>query len=138
MQCSQCGHDNLPQAKFCAKCGAPVAASRVSSPSVPPPPPSPGPPPVPPPGQPPSGKLIYPSNPPQSPHLAWINILIPGLSQILMGQTAKGIVLLVSSYVLLVVGIGALVWLASIIDGYLVGQVLQSGRPVGEWQFFPS
>jgi hypothetical protein len=55
-----------------------------------------------------------------------------------MGQTVKGIVLLVSSYVLLVVGLGAIIWIASIIDGYLVGQVLASGRPVGEWQFFPS
>jgi uncharacterized membrane protein YvbJ len=26
MKCPQCGHENLPQAKFCAKCGAPVSA----------------------------------------------------------------------------------------------------------------
>ena len=136
MQCSRCGQENPPHAKFCAKCGQPMSAASAASPPVPPPPPPP--PPPRPPGSPPSGKLIYPSKPPQSPHLAWINILLPGLSQILMGQTTKGIVLLIGSLVLLPIGIGALVWIGSIIDGFLVGQVLQSGRPVGEWQFFPS
>lgn len=128
MQCSRCGHDNPGQAKFCGKCGAAMA-------TVPPIPGSPpGPPPLPGQGQ----KLIYPSNPPQSPHLAWINLIIPGLSQMLMGQTVKGIVLLLSSYVLAAVGIGVLIWIASVIDGFMVGQVLQSGRPVKEWQFFPT
>lgn len=56
----------------------------------------------------------------------------------LMGQTVKGIVLLISSWALSVAGIGLLIWIASIVDGYLVGKVLASGRPVGEWQFFPS
>lgn len=55
----------------------------------------------------------------------------------LMGQTVKGIVLLVSSWALALTGIGLLIWIASIVDGYMVGQVLQSRRPVGEWQFFP-
>jgi uncharacterized membrane protein YvbJ len=36
MKCSQCGHENLPQAKFCAKCGAPIAvAATQPTPSVP-------------------------------------------------------------------------------------------------------
>jgi TM2 domain-containing membrane protein YozV len=64
--------------------------------------------------------------------------MIPGLSQILMGQTVKGVVLLIASWSLSLVLIGVLIWIASIIDGYMVGKVLQSGRPVGEWQFFPS
>ena len=132
MQCPRCGQENPPQAKFCGKCGEAILAP---PPTVPPPPP------IPPPGGPslsPAGTLIYPSKPPQSPHLAWINLLIPGLSQIMMGQTTKGIVLLAASYVLIFIGIGALVWIASVVDGFMVGQVLQSGRPVGEWQFFPS
>ena len=37
MKCSQCGHENLPQAKFCAKCGAAMTATpEQSGPSVPP------------------------------------------------------------------------------------------------------
>lgn len=136
MQCSRCGQDNPPQAKFCAKCGQPISA--------PPPPVPPSPLPQPPPrpnvpvGPSPAGKLIYPSNPPPNPNLAFINILVPGLSQILMGQTVKGIVLLIASLCLSLVLIGVLIWIASIIDGYMVGKVLQSGRPVGEWQFFPN
>ena len=36
MKCSQCGHENLSQAKFCAKCGAPItAAAAEPTPSVP-------------------------------------------------------------------------------------------------------
>lgn len=36
MKCSQCGHENLPQAKFCAKCGAelPSVAPVQPTPSV--------------------------------------------------------------------------------------------------------
>jgi hypothetical protein len=141
MQCPRCGQENPPQAKFCGKCGEAILAPPTAPPPPPPIAPAPG---VPPrtggiaAGPTPTGKLIYPSNPPQSPHLAWVNLLIPGLSQILMGQTTKGIVLLVGSYVLLFIGIGALVWIGSVVDGFMVGQVLQSGRPVGEWQFFPS
>jgi hypothetical protein len=135
MQCSRCGQDNPPQAKFCAKCGEPISAS---PPPVPPPPPRQ---PLPTPHAPgelrPTGKLVYPSNPPPNPNLAWINIIIPGLSQIIMGQTVKGIILLIASFSLSLVVVGLLIWIASIIDGYMVGQVLQSGRPVGEWQFFP-
>jgi uncharacterized membrane protein YvbJ len=35
MKCSQCGHENLPQAKFCAKCGAAITAPAQPTPSVP-------------------------------------------------------------------------------------------------------
>jgi TM2 domain-containing membrane protein YozV len=127
MQCSRCGQENPPEAKFCGKCGAPM--SQVPPPVRPEPIPAP----------PPTGKkLVYPKNPPLSPHLAWLNLIIPGLSQILMGQNAKGITLLLSSYLLAWAGIGVLIWIAAVIDGFMVGQVLQRGQPVGEWQFFPS
>lgn len=131
MKCSRCGHENLPQAKFCAKCGA---AMSVSPPSPPPTPsPSPQPPPVPPAGT----KLVYPKNPPINPNLSWLNLFIPGLSHFMMGQTMKGVVWLVGCFVLWAVALGWAVQIASAVDGYMVGKVLQSGRPVGEWQFFP-
>jgi TM2 domain-containing membrane protein YozV len=127
MQCSRCGQENPPEAKFCGKCGAPMApAPPTVRPEPIPSPPSTG------------KRLVYPKTPPLSPHLAWLNLIVPGLSHILMGQTAKGITLLLSSYLLAWAGIGVLIWIASVIDGFMVGQVLQRGRPVGEWQFFPS
>jgi hypothetical protein len=32
MQCAKCGHDNVPQAKFCAKCGGPLLVAGEASP----------------------------------------------------------------------------------------------------------
>lgn len=120
MVCTKCGHENTSEAAFCGKCG--TVLSRSSSPET----------------TPRDAGKVYPSNPPKSPHLAWLNLLIPGLSQILMEQTIKGIVLLVSSVVLWVTGIGVLIQIASVVDGFMVGNVLKSGRPVSQWQFFPT
>lgn len=128
MKCSRCGHENMAQAKFCAKCGAAMSAS----PPPPPPTSSQG---TPAPGV--GRSLVYPKNPPISPHLSWLNLFIPGLSHFLMGQTMKGVVWLVGCFALWAVALGWAVQIASTVDGFMVGQVLQSGRPVGEWQFFP-
>jgi TM2 domain-containing membrane protein YozV len=82
--------------------------------------------------------MVYPKNPPLSPWLSLINLFIPGLAQMIYGQVAKGVIILGVSYFLSIAGIGLLVWLASIPDAYMVGNTLQNGRPVGQWQFFPS
>src|SRR5215813_6833631 len=42
MKCSQCGHENLPQAKFCAKCGASITATPEQPRPPESPPPGPG------------------------------------------------------------------------------------------------
>ena len=90
-------------------------------------------------------KKVYPSNPPKSPNLCWWNVLWPGVSHLAHGQVAKGLLL-----ALLISPVcGVLFWVGlplpyvaltvlSVIDGYQVGKVLKSGKPVGNWQFLPS
>jgi len=83
--------------------------------------------------------LIFPKNPPLSPYLAALNLLFPGIAQLVYGQVAKGVVLFIASIVLLpIAGIGLIVLIAAVVDAYMVGIYLQGGRPVGQWQFFPS
>ncbi len=84
---------------------------------------------------------VRPSNPPKSPHLAWLNLLLVGVAQMVFGQIGKGLAILGAAIVtaLFTAGIGGLaVMVASIVDAYMVGKVLRSGQPVGKWQFFPS
>lgn len=56
-----------------------------------------------------------------------------------MGQVAKGIVMLVVA-ILLNVATGCVAVVVtfpvSIIDAYLIAKKLQRGRKVGEWEFF--
>jgi excisionase family DNA binding protein len=82
--------------------------------------------------------LVYPSQPPQSPHLCWLNIFLSGIAQIIFGQISKGIALLVATLVLWLVELGWMITLLSIIDAYMVGKALQSDRPVGKWELFPT
>jgi hypothetical protein len=84
--------------------------------------------------------FVYPSNPPKSPHFAWLNLLLAGLAQMILGQVGKGLAILAAAFVIgfLTGGIGGLaVIVISIFDAYMVGNMLQSGQPVGKWQFFP-
>ena len=82
--------------------------------------------------------LIYPSNPPRSPHSAWWSLLLPGVAQIVFGKTTMGVVFIVAVIVLLATGIAYPILLAvSIVDGYMTGNRLKEGTPVGKWQFFP-
>ena len=64
---------------------------------------------------------------------------ITGLGQIILGQTLKGITLLVGSVILLVgtAGFGLLIAYPLIaIDAYLIAKKLEAGNPVDEWEFF--
>jgi len=84
---------------------------------------------------------IYPSNPPKSPHLSWLNVIVVGLAQILFGQVAKGLAILGAAFVLGIITGGITFFLVApiaIIDGFMVGNVLKAGQPVGKWEFFPS
>ena len=67
----------------------------------------------------------------------WIAVLvalIPGVGQILLGQTVKGLVLLGISLILCFGG--GLFSVASMIDAYLVATA-KKRREVGDWEFFP-
>jgi TM2 domain-containing membrane protein YozV len=129
MNCPHCNVQIADGLRFCSNCGKPLTAApaaptpQYSNPVQ---------------NQPVgSSNLIYPKNPPLSPLLALVNFLIPGLAQIIYGQVAKGLVIMGVSYFLSIAGIGLLVWLASIPDAYMVGNALQNGKAVGQWQFFP-
>lgn len=86
-----------------------------------------------------SQDLVMPSDPPRDPTLMGIlSAVVPGLGQMIMGQTVKGIVLCV-----LAVGLGLttclggfVVGIVSIIDAYQIGVKLRSGQPVRQWEFF--
>ncbi len=81
---------------------------------------------------------IQPTVPPKDPMIALILslILAGGAGQIYLGQTTKGIVLIVATLLLSCVGIGFIIWILGIIDAYQLGTMLKAGQPIGEWQFF--
>lgn len=66
--------------------------------------------------------------------IAVIAALIPGLGQLLLGQTVKGLVIL-GIALLSCAGMG-LLSVASVLDAYLVARA-KHRRAVGEWEFFP-
>lgn len=88
--------------------------------------------------------LVYPTNPPRSPNLAWLTLLGPGLAQIVFGKTSMGIVsIVVFNFVIVPLSffipmIPILIYMTLlIIDGYKTGNRLKEGIPVGKWQLFP-
>lgn len=93
---------------------------------------------------------IYPSNPPRSPHLAWLNLFGPGLAQVVYGKTSLGVAGIVLTHVIsffsyfpiplltTVCGLAYLVLLiTSIVDAYKTAAALRNGLSVGKWQLFP-
>lgn len=102
-----------------------------------------------------------------SPHLCWLNLVFPGLAQILFGQKAKGGVLLLlvfalttlSPFVLYIVGgpgvrmdeappwmyyaidntrrLVLAIYALSILDAFMVGRAIRSGRSLSGWATFP-
>jgi hypothetical protein len=136
MFCSKCGEDMPDGSRYCPECGA------QQSGSVSPPPPGPG-------GN--NGKrepwgqddLVHPKNPPLSPHLALLSLVVVGLPQLIFGQTSKGIVCFVAFWLSFnspgPVGavLPAIMLVASVIDAYMVGMTLKVGVPVKKWDFFP-
>ena len=132
MYCSKCGKEIADASSFCPECGA-----QLGAPTQPPP-------------QAQStaegtrdqvraADMVYPKNPPTSPHMAWLSIIWPGIPHLIHGQTAKGVVLMVVSVVSLIIPIITLgIIVASTIDAFKVGKVLDSGKPVAKWAWFPS
>jgi TM2 domain-containing membrane protein YozV len=86
----------------------------------------------------PPPKMIQPSSPPKSAGVALILslLLLGGAGQIYLGQVTKGILLIVATVLLSCVGIGFIIWIVGIIDAYMIGQKLERGEAVGEWEFF--
>lgn len=60
--------------------------------------------------------------------------LFPGIGQLMLGQTAKGLVLFALAVV--TCSGGGLISIASALDTYCV-LMAKKRRPVGDWEFFP-
>ena len=104
-----------------------------------------------------SPSMVYPKSPPRSIHWAWLNLWWPGLAQLIFGQKAKGIVLMVVAPVAIILT-GAILlpfelsdesfafwapvlcgWfiIPLVLDAFRVGKALRSGTPVNKWAWFP-
>ena len=85
-----------------------------------------------------STEQIQPSDPPKNAVIAAVLslILFGGVGQIYLGQTKKGIIIIVASVVLSCVGIGFITWIVGIIDAYMMGDKLQKGESIGDMQWF--
>ena len=101
-----------------------------------------------------STEQIQPSDPPKNPIIAAVLslILLGGVGQIYLGQTKKGIIILVVTlllscvgigFIILVVtlllscvGIGFITWIVGIIDAYIMADKLQKGETIGDMQWF--
>jgi TM2 domain-containing membrane protein YozV len=81
---------------------------------------------------------IQPTTPPKDPIIALVLslLLLGGAGQIYLGQTTKGIVILVATLLLSCIGVGVIVWIVGVIDAYQIATMLKNGQAVGEWQFF--
>ena len=87
-----------------------------------------------------TSKLVHPKNPPLTPHLCWINLLLSGLAQMIYGQIAKGIFLLaitIISNLFLPIILALVIGGISIVDAYMVGKALKNGAHLTKWAWFP-
>jgi TM2 domain-containing membrane protein YozV len=88
--------------------------------------------------------MVHPSDPPKDPVLMCIlSGLFVGLGQIVMGQTAKGIVMILfaifAGLPLALVTLGLSIpgfWAVAAVDAYKIANKLKQGTPVGAWEFF--
>ena len=128
MFCNQCGNQIRPEYSTCTYCGA-ANRSLEYSPDYSSMPQNSG------------RKMINPSNPPKNPLLMGLlsGCCITGLGQIILGQTLKGVVILLGAVVFGVItgGLGAFIVLPLVgIDAYLIAKKLEAGQSVEEWEFF--
>ena len=65
-----------------------------------------------------------------------VSLFLPGVGQIMLGQTTKGIVLLVSFFLLSFCFIGLVIWPIALVDTYMLIKARKT-RPVDDWEFFP-
>jgi len=82
---------------------------------------------------------VQPATPPKDPVIALILslLLAGGAGQIYLGQTTKGIVIIVVTVLLYCAfGLGAILNIVGAIDAYQLATKLKNGQSVGEWQFF--
>jgi TM2 domain-containing membrane protein YozV len=81
---------------------------------------------------------IEPSDPPKNSILAAVLsfLLLGGVGQIYLGQTKKGIILIVATLLLICIGIGFIIPLIGTVDAYLMAEKLKNGQSIGDMQWF--
>lgn len=135
MHCNKCGNQIMNGSRFCSECGYSFGTptSKPSSTMINPMSQTRD--------QKQKSNYVYPKNPPLSPHLSWINLLMSGLSHIVYGQVAKGFFLAIATIIAAIIFpyIGnLLICFLSIIDSYKIAKKLKSGYPVKTWEWFPN
>ena len=134
MYCSKCKKEIADGSYFCPECGTQIGSSTQSSTKT---------------QSTADGTrdqvrnsdMVYPRNPPLSPHISWVNLLLAGVSHMIYGQVMKGVFLAVATIVAGVIFpiIGNLsLCIVSIVDSYKIGKKLAAGQPVRKWEWFPS
>ena len=85
-----------------------------------------------------STEQIQPSDPPKNAIIAAVLslILFGGVGQIYLGQTKKGIIIIVASLILSCVGVGFIAWIVGVVDAYMMADKLQKGESIGDMQWF--
>ena len=123
--CRSCGAETNPAAVVCVKCG--VSTKGVVAKA----------------GGGSSGGMVQPSDPPKDPVLMCVlSVLIAGLGQIILGQTAKGITILLAAFLVTAVTCGwglpisAIIMVIFAVDAYKIANKLKQGSPVGSWDCF--
>ena len=81
---------------------------------------------------------IQPSDPPKNAIVAAILslILLGGVGQMYLGQTKKGIIIIVATIILSCVGIGLVLPILGAVDAYMLADKLQKGESIGDMQWF--
>ena len=85
-----------------------------------------------------STEQISPSDPPKNAILAAILslLLFGGVGQMYLGQTKKGVIIIVATIVLSCVGIGIIIPILGAVDAYMMADKLQKGESIGDMQWF--
>ena len=82
---------------------------------------------------------IQPSSPPKNPIVAAILslLLLGGVGQLYLGQTKKGIIIIVATVLLYCAfGLGLIVNILGAVDAYMMADKLQKGESIGDMQWF--
>ncbi len=85
-----------------------------------------------------STTTINPTQPPKSPVLIGLLsiFLLGGVGQIQLGQTKKGLLLIIGTLLLLPFAIGVFVWILGAVDAYFMATKLQAGQSIGDMGWF--